>query len=248
MGKIEDLLGLEFKLETKDETYYSIYIFLTIDNKTSKDRSIDVSKATYVTSKREQLEQDFWVNGYMQGEGNIKPNSFIKAGLAFEMTKLKNVLEKDNVYIPIKLVKEGVELNLRFQKTRNTWILEEIEKVDIEIELTPKQLEKKLLKGIEKLEAFEERLEITIENISININDDSMIKVFGELHSNSGTALNEDIKIECIVYDNQDRVIYIGKEVIYSSRFFGFEAFLINIYHINIAKKVSKIRLYPKKN
>ena len=138
MGKIEDLLGLEFKLETKDETYYSIYIFLTIDNKTSKDRSIDVSKATYVTSKREQLEQDFWVNGYMQGEGNIKPNSFIKAGLAFEMTKLKNVLEKDNVYIPIKLVKEGVELNLRFQKTRNTWILEEIEKVDIEIELTPK--------------------------------------------------------------------------------------------------------------
>ena len=83
-----NLTGLGFEIEKFEETAmyngdYAIVIYLTVDNKISTSRKINLLKATYVTNKREQLEQDIWLSGYITGEDTLKPNSFKKAGLVF---------------------------------------------------------------------------------------------------------------------------------------------------------------------
>jgi hypothetical protein len=48
-------------------------------------------------------------------------------------------------------------------------------------------LGKSLLQKIERLKAFEERMKIRLENISIRITEHNWIKVFCEVHPVNGT-------------------------------------------------------------
>jgi hypothetical protein len=248
--EVEDLLDLEFKIDSVENTSMSngedaFIFYLKVDNRKSKSRKITLLKATYVTSKREQLEQDIWLSGYITGEDTLKPNSFKKAGLIFYKSKLKQVLDNDIIYATIELVKEGTELTLCFQKTGTNWIIVSKEKIDIEIKLTPKQLDKKLLKCIERLEAFEDRLGVSFQNISIK--NDKYLTLFCEIHSINGTNINEDIEIECVIYDKEGLVIDKSSKSIDVDDFFGFEIIELNFFGDEIAERISKIRIYPKK-
>ena len=59
----ENLFGLEIRIE-KYEEFINFYdeklflIYLVIDNKKSINREINLLKATYITNKREQIEQE----------------------------------------------------------------------------------------------------------------------------------------------------------------------------------------------
>lgn len=246
----DDLCGLEFEIDGFDNTSMSnnedaFIIYLNIDNKVSKTRKINLLKATYITNKREQLEQDIWLSGYVLGKATLKPNSFKTAGLVFYKSKLKNISENDVIYITIELLKEGTELTLAFKKTGNSWSLVNKEKKEIEMELTTKQLEKSLLKRVERLEAFEERLEISIQNISIKI--ESYITLFCEIYPVNGSSIKENFKIECVIYDNDGLVLDRNERYLQSDDFFGFEVIELNFFGDDIAKQISKIRIYPKK-
>jgi hypothetical protein len=252
--KIDEFFGFEFKIDGIDDTTMSnnedaFIFYLKVDNKTQKSRKINLLKATYVTSKREQLEQDTWLLGYLKVEDTIKPNSFKKAGLVFHKSKLKTISDKDVIYISIELTQEGSEITLSFQKTGNNWLLINKEKTEIEIKLTPKQLEKKLLNCIERLDVFEERLNVNFENISIRIDPfyDLWFELLGELHTKNGTELEETCSIECILYDNQGSIINQESKYISKDSFFGFEVFKFNFQRDGVANEVNKIRIYPKK-
>ena len=84
----ENLFGLEIRIE-KYEEFINFYdeklflIYLVIDNKKSINREINLLKATYITNKREQIEQDEWQPGYIEGKDTLMPNSFKKSGLVF---------------------------------------------------------------------------------------------------------------------------------------------------------------------
>ncbi len=210
--EIDEFLGLEFAIDGLDDTPMSngenaFIIYLKVDNKTEKSRKINLLKATYVTSQREQLEQDIWLSGYIIGEATLKPNSFKKAGLVFYKSKLKTISDNDVIYISIELIQEGGALTLSFQKTGNNWVLTKKEKADIEIKLTPKQLERKLLKQVERIEAFEDKFGIQFEKISFKIDDDLSFKILGEVHSKNGTTLKDDFQINCVLYDNEGSIV-----------------------------------------
>lgn len=253
MGKeINELFGLEIKIESFEETTMSngedaYLILLRIDNKTLKRRKINLLKSTYVTKEREQIEQDIWLSGYITGEDSLKKNSFKKAGLVFYQSKLKRISDNDLIYISIELPNEGIEITLCYQKNENNWVLINKEKTEIKIKLTPKQLEKNLLKRIERLEAFEERLGVSFQNISIKIEVNNWFTVFCEVHSTNGTTINDDLSIECVLYDKDGSILNKEKKDILSDDFFGFELLHMNFYEDLIAEKVNKIRIYPKK-
>lgn len=250
----EKLSGLGFKIEKYEDTSMSngedaFIIYLNVDNKISASRKISLLKATYVTHKREQLEQDIWLSGYITGEDTLKPNSFKKAGLVFYKNKLNSISENDVIYITVELPQEGKELTVSFKKVENNWQMTQVENTDLEIKLSPKQFEKILLKKIERLDAFEERLGVAFENISLKL-DDSYIwaKLFCELHSINGTKLNESIKIECVLYSNDGSILEKESKIVYKEDFFGFELIeFIFTGNIDMASNVSKIRIYPKK-
>lgn len=251
---INKLSGLSFNIEKHEYTIMSngenaFILYLTVDNKISTSRKINLLKATYVTNKREQIEQDIWLSGYIRGEDTLRPNSFKEAGLVFYQNKLNSISENDLIYITLELPQEGKNLTVTFKNNDNKWQMTQVENSDMEIKLSPKQMEKILLKKIERLDAFEERLGVTFENISLKL-DDSYIwaKLFCELHSLNGTKLNESIDIECVLYSNDGSILEKESECVYEEDFFGFELVEFSFSgNIEMANNISKIRIYPKK-
>jgi hypothetical protein len=250
----EELSGLSIKIEKYEDSSMSngenaFIIYLIVDNKISNRRKINLLKATYVTHKREQLEQDIWLTGYITGEDTLKPNSFKKAGLVFYKSKLKSISENDIIYITIELPQEGTELSISFKMSENKWQMTQVENTELEIKLRPKQLEKILLKKIERLEAFEGRLGVSIQNLSLKLEESYVwARLYCELHTINGTKLNESIYLECALYGNDGSIL--GKQSVFINEddFFGFELVEIAFTgNIEIAGQVSKIRIYPKK-
>ena len=252
--EIYEFSGLQINVENYIETSLTngedaFIIFIKVHNQISKIRKINLLKATYVTNQSEQFEQDTWFYGYMSGEENLRANSFKKAGLIFYKSMLEKISDDDLLYFTIQLPNEGAEMNLCFQKTRNNWNLIHNEHIDTEIKRTPKQIEKSLLKKIERLEAFEEKFGVYFENISINIydNDYFWFTVNCEVHSSHGTTIGNSLKIECILYNSEGSIINMENEDIDKDSFFVFEPVQIRFQQKDIIKEVNKIRLYPKK-
>lgn len=109
-------------------------------------------------------------------------------------------------------------------------------------------LAKSLLNKIERLEAFEERLNVRFENISIKISgyDNGWFSIFLELYSNTGTKLEQLTKIECVAYDINGQILGVKNTHAFKEKFFGFEVFELVFQVDGIAEKVNKLRLYPK--
>jgi len=251
---MNEFSGLKIEVEKYEDTSMrsgdtAFIIYLKLHNETDHAKKINLLKATYVTSQREQLEQDVSLSGYHIGEGSIKPNSYKTAGLVFYKSKLKQILENDLVYVSVEIPKEGTVLSLCFQNNGKEWNIIDKEQTEVEIKLTPKQLEKRLIKRIERLEAFEERLGVSIQNLSLKINDSyTWATIFCELHSTNGTTIEKSIKIECVLYDNDGSIIDTESAYVSSDSFFGFELIELNFTgNESKAEQVSKIRIYPKK-
>jgi hypothetical protein len=248
----DENLGLELKIEEKIEYRKTfggeiLIIFLIVDNKFTINRKIIIPKTTYVTSKREQIEQFHWEDGYIKNEDIIKSNSFKKAGLIYEKDKLKSVTENDLLYATIELPDEGKVVNLSFKKSKEKWFLFDSEKKELEIKLTPKQLEKQLLKKIERFDTFEEKFEITFEKISLKVDESNFrFKLFFEVHSRIGVNLKDSVTIECILYDLEGSIIDSKSSGIYKDDFYGFILKDFSFYDDNVSLNVGSIRLYPK--
>jgi len=108
-------------------------------------------------------------------------------------------------------------------------------------------LGKSLTKKVERLEAFEERLSVRFENISIKAEDDGWFTLFCEVHSANGSTIEEDIDIECVIYDEEGSILDKENTRIFKDEFFGFEIIDIAFQEDGMADRVGKIRLYPKK-
>jgi hypothetical protein len=102
---------------------------------------------------------------------------------------------------------------------------------------------------IERLEAFEDRLGVRLEGLFAQTSDSGhsdhyYLSLNGELHSNEGTELNDDVEIVATMYDPAGRVINIQGKTVRSGSFFGFRAFRF-FFQVNRDVQPAKIRVYP---
>jgi len=101
---------------------------------------------------------------------------------------------------------------------------------------------------VERLEAFEERLGITLEGVTAKfyLHEDggNWMYVLGEVYPIDGTKINKNIEIIATAHDDSGRVLYKSDTRVEAESFYGFEAFEIVIP--NAYLQVSKIRVYPK--
>lgn len=102
---------------------------------------------------------------------------------------------------------------------------------------------------VEQIEAFEERLNIRIDNISIKLEDTNNMKVFCEVFPSTGSTIVDDINIVCILYDKQGSIFDKQEAHIYSEDFYGFEVIDFCFWNdkTNFSKEIGKVRIYPKK-
>lgn len=209
----------------------------------SSKRQVKVNKAIYLTKGKEQLDQDSWKRGYLEDSDILFGNAFKIAGLEFKKEKLKAVKDGDSIYTTIELPDEGSSMIISFKKNGNDWDIVNIEQSEIEIKLSSEQLAKQLLSKIERLEAFEENLGVTLENISVIVENSGMTYVHLELHPISGTQITKTINVQCIAYDNRGSIMNTTKDWISPANFFGFENFA---FYISDPEKISKLRIFPK--
>lgn len=107
-------------------------------------------------------------------------------------------------------------------------------------------LAKSLFNKIERLEAFEERLGVRFENISLKVLDNGWVKLMFELHTNN-TSIENNIKIECTAYDSNGQILDVQDNYALKDYFFVFEVYTFRFQEDGIADKINKLRLYPKK-
>ena len=102
---------------------------------------------------------------------------------------------------------------------------------------------------VERLEAFEERLDIRLESLyaSYYVDNDGLgcLKLQGVLHPLTGTQLRCDVCLVVDIYDSESRLVGAQRLWFDSETFFGFESFdfMMNTHDI---KELSLVRVYPK--
>lgn len=103
---------------------------------------------------------------------------------------------------------------------------------------------------VERLEAFEDRLGVSIESYSVFLeahdSDSIYISVYGEFSTKSGTTLNQDTSLIVAAYDSEGRIVGSSDTYFGSEDFFGMEVFDLT-FRVPV-KNISKIRIYPKKS
>lgn len=105
-------------------------------------------------------------------------------------------------------------------------------------------MEKDITKLLERLEAFEERLGVTLEGLFASIDQNKYITVNGEIHPREGTQLTQNVQLVVSAYDSSGRVLNTASNYFRADSFFGFETFSITLVPSPVA--VSKVRIYPK--
>ena len=100
---------------------------------------------------------------------------------------------------------------------------------------------------IERLEALEERLSISLSSLSAFfaiLNDGRpCIQICGEFHSGKGMTLVQTIYLHFAIYDLQGRVVTSEYCMFLSQSFYGMETFQKQIFPPT--GELSKIRIYP---
>ncbi|HET8572907.1 MAG TPA: hypothetical protein VFL76_03460 [Edaphocola sp.] len=240
----------EVKLENIWMGVQTFVMYIVIDNYSLNRRAIVCQKGSYVTQRREQVEADEWLSGYMKNEDVILPNSYKKGAIAFDHSKLKKVSNNDSFYLSIELPKEGIKINVVFTHNDGKWEMTGFEKEDIDIQLPAKQIEKLLLKKVERLEPFEERLGVSIEKVSIKVHSDLnnsySFTLYGELHLRENSQLERTIKLNLIIYDKEGNIAHRADTYFKPSTFFIFQVFDLYVSSDYISpNSIGSIRLYP---
>lgn len=104
---------------------------------------------------------------------------------------------------------------------------------------------------LERLEAFEDRVGVTLEALFATMSERDEydntyeIRVKGELHPQEGTELARDVDVVVATYDTTGRVIDSSEAWFDADSFFGFEIFSERLT-IDEGIPVAKVRIYPK--
>jgi hypothetical protein len=80
---------------------------------------------------------------------------------------------------------------------------------------------------LERLEVFEERLEVRLEALFATRSETGCLIVNGELHPRTGMTINRDITLQVDAHDSSGRLVATALDYIFAGSFFGFEAFQI---------------------
>ena len=99
---------------------------------------------------------------------------------------------------------------------------------------------------VERLEAFEERLGVTLESLFVAKTSNNYVSINGELHTNEDLKITQDIELVFSVYNASNLVVGVKKMNISSKSFLCFETFSCLVGEC--PEDMSKIRIYPKQN
>jgi len=106
-----------------------------------------------------------------------------------------------------------------------------------------------LTSKLERLEALEDRLGVSLSSLSAFLDKSGADTYFGhvrgEMSLNAGTTLEEDLKLQVAAYDRADRIVGTACHWVGTEDFFALETFDI-LFQVPVSD-IARIRIYPKK-
>ena len=248
---MEDLLkldNLELSIDKDDELSLdngnnAIGVYVKFQNTSQKKESVSIESSTYITFLKEQVESNSYLRGYANGDFNIRKEAYVVSVSLFYKSRVLLSIPGDLFEIVFTLKNEGKKITAVFQKCSTKWVLNDSTVEDVEVKLTSKQIAKKLVKKIERIDAFEDKFGILIDNTSINV-DDNSIDIFLEISATKDNKIKKSFYLKCIYYDNDNSIIDIDQKYVDKDDFFAFSTIKISKYGIDSAN-ISKIRIYP---
>ena len=101
--------------------------------------------------------------------------------------------------------------------------------------------------NVERFEDMEVKFSIYFEGLNIvfeRLSEDALyVKAMGEIHSSTGTELEQDIDIIVTAFNEEDEVIGTGSQWFDEDSFFNLAPLDLSV---EVMKKPAKVRIYPK--
>lgn len=222
-------------------------VYFTVKNMTDKKMSISVEDGFIITKGGEQRENDFWLSGFDLRNTSILGNSFKRGGMIYLLNHIDSI---SNVHMFGLTVEDRtshkIYCSIFKQYESSKWSLESLEIKQIDNRDNHKSIARKLKGRIEKIDKFENELNLRLDHISVQVSKSfDNIVIFGEVIQTG--ELNHNlkwIKVSAVFYTDDYEILGTQDSIVYLKDFMGFGVFELSIYDENIANEVENIRLF----
>lgn len=100
---------------------------------------------------------------------------------------------------------------------------------------------------IERIEEFEDRLGISLDNISVKAEEEGWFYVYCEVTANNGGALDSTLNVQCIAYAKNGSILSMESTYVIQDRFYGFEVLEFAFQEDGLFPQVDRLKVFPKK-
>lgn len=226
--------------------------YLNIKNNFPEQIKVELPFATYLTSHGEEVEQNVWLSGLIDGRlgATIRSGAYKKAGIVIYQSILKNTSKGDRLFVKLNVAELSVHRSYEFictDPSQNSFSLLTERKAETIAKLNPGKQE--ITSLIERLELLEEKFGIAISGLYASHNDLSNgtrschhVTINFDVSSLSGGKLSQGLKINASVYNAAGQLLGITPAYIHSDRFLGFDSMSILA---TLEQEPAKIRLSP---
>jgi hypothetical protein len=221
-------------------------IYVKIFNQTLKKIDIKIKQIYKINTENAQFEKDYWLNGFNIEDSSINSGVYKTAGAIFLNSVGGNINKNCKTGIIVEDKTNGLLYDALFvlnEKNRWSFVQCDVKEEDKIPDIST--IEKKLKNSIERLELFEEKLGVRLDNLSVKIDDKYKIKVLGEIFS-TDESLNQNIFLNVNLYNHDGDLINTRKLFFNKEKFMGYDTFEFLFLEENIAVETSKMRIYVK--
>ena len=220
-------------------------IFYKIVNQTQKRIHIIVRDEFVINEDHAQFGKDYYLIGFLVSDTSIIAGAFKTSGAIFLDSTCGGIKDKSKTGLSITDETNGYDYDPLFILDNDKWQLISCDVKEREKRPEKRTVEAKLKKSIERLEMFEEKLGVKLDNISIKTGAEfNDLSVLGEVYSLSKDTLTKDIVINVNLYSSEGEILGTNKCYISKEKFMGYDTFEITFYNEHISLNTNKIRVY----
>jgi hypothetical protein len=220
-------------------------VYYKISNQTSKKIHIKVRDIFIINEDNGQFGKDYWYQGYIVDDTSIMAGAFKTAGAIFIDSICGGIRNKCRTGFNVTDETNGYDYDALFILDNDKWqfincdVEERVKKPD------KRTIEAKLKKSLERLDLFEEKLGVRLDNISIRTEATfNQLSVLGEIYSLSTGPLAQSLVVNVNLYNSDGEIISTKKSYLSNEKFLGYDTFECTFFEEQIALITNKIRVF----
>ena len=221
-------------------------VYTRLINRSTDKIQLEIEEMYMINCQSQQFDSDSWLTGHVNRETSIRNRSYKTTAPIFYDTRFTSIEPGFMFGIVVKDKTHGERYDACFVLSEDgEWTLLECNVSKCESEMTPAKIQQKLNESLERLEIFEEKLGVRLDNVSVKVNDNlNTLWVFGELYSTEGDMLSESVQINVNLYGKDGTIIEKEDRFVNDESFLGYESFKIQFFERDIALLTNKVRIY----